>query len=234
MSESGVRVYLLPGLAADQRLLEPIARLVPEVRLPAWLPPIGRETLDAYAARMALAIARQHTQEGGGTMFVGGFSFGGQVAQEMVRHLSPTPAGVILICGVRGREQFTRTFGLQQKLGAIVPGFVQRRLYGPMARRFAARCGLDAEMTTRLVEMARANDPAFLRWSGRACASWAARPDLRGVRVWHIHGGNDDVIPDPRARADVTLPGGHHLITWTHPQEVAAFVRLACGLNARD
>lgn len=228
---AGVRIYLLPGLAADARLLRPVAELVEQVRLPAWLPPERDEALSAYARRMAEAVAAQHQREGGGEMFIGGFSFGGQVAMEMVRHLSPLPRGVVLICGVRGREQFTRAFAAQQVLGRFVPLFIQRRLYGPMARRFAARCGLSAEHTRTLVEMARDNDPSFLRWSARACASWTGEPDLCGVRVWHIHGQRDDVIPDPRSRADLTLPGAHHLITWTHAREVAAFIRMAAGLG---
>lgn len=220
-------IFLLPGLAADRALFEPQLRAFPNLRVPEWIAPASEgEPIEDYARRMARTLALPES----GPYWIGGFSFGGQVAQEMVAHLPRRPAGVVLICGVRSRTQLTPRFHAQQFFGGLIPHAVQRRLYGPFARLFARQCGLDAAQTQALVQMAQRNDPAFLTWSARACARWRCNPNLvhpaggSPVRVHHIHGALDPIIPDADARADQLIPNAGHLITWTHAAEVNAFL----------
>jgi pimeloyl-ACP methyl ester carboxylesterase len=216
-------LILLPGLAADADLLAEQVRAIPNSSVMPWIAPAGpRESLADYARRFAHAAP--WPSQPGTRWLLGGFSFGSQVAQELVAHLPVPPRAIIGICAVRGREQFTTGFAIQQRLGAITPGFLQRLAFGPMARLFARRCGLDRAQAQRLVAMAQRNDPAFLTWSARACATWPATPDLRGVPIRHIHGQRDTIIPDPAARAEVTIPNAKHLITWTHADVVNQFI----------
>ena len=219
------RLFLLPGLAADARLFEPQLEALPQASVPPWLAPEAREPLERYAERLARTIPVERPYA------IGGFSFGGQVALEMVQHLHPRPACVVLVCGVRGRHQLLPAFHRQQKLGAIVPSAVQRPLLGPYARRFARQNGLDARWTRTLVAMAQANDLDFLKWSAWACARWRGEPAV-DVPVLHIHGERDRVIPDVRNEANETIAEAGHLITWTHADRVAAFIARACGLSA--
>lgn len=222
-SATGLRCAFLPGLAADARLFGPQLAAIPGAVTLPWIAPVGRETLEDYARRLAESISNLPERYA-----LAGFSFGGQVALEMAQWLRPAPAGIVLICGVRGPEQFTRAFKWQQAVGGLLPDAVHRRLYAPMARAFARRCRLGPEHAATLLEMAVSNDPAFLRWSAWACNAWRCRPNLtvagRTIPVRHIHGELDDVIPDPRRRADRTIPGAGHLITWTHADEVNRFI----------
>ena len=213
-------LLIFPGLAADARLFAPQARAFAGWRVPAFVPPRRGEALEDYAARLAPTLAALLPADGREPYWLGGFSFGSQLAQELVRHMTRPPAGLVLLCAVRGRHQVLPSFVLQQRVGALIPGALARRAYGPFARRFARRCGLSAADGELLVAMARDNDPAFLNWSARACARWRGEPDLRGVPVLHVHGERDDVIPDVRREADVTIPGAGHLITLTHAREV--------------
>ncbi len=255
-------IYLLPGLAADEGLFAPLREpgraLVPGIDVPRWIEPIssdGRpESIESYARRMADALfahlpvatssgASDDTGGGTGTdnlergrFTLGGFSFGGMVAMEMAAHLASRYGrkadSVVLMCGVRSRLQFTTAFAIQQKLGAAVPGFVQRLIFGPFARSFARRCNLGPAHTQLLVSMAKANDPKFLKWCAGACMHWRAESEGRlaefGIPIRHIHGARDEIIPPPPAgerQPDVLLPDGGHLITFTHPNEVAAAMR---------
>lgn len=162
---------------------------------------------------------------------IGGFSFGGIVAMELVRHLHPKPAGVVLLSGVRSRRQFTVKFQAQAIASRLVPGVVQRPLYGPYAKRFARSEGLSPSHTELLVNMARSNDPSFVKWSTRVCASWDGKSEQWAhdfhIPVYHIHGQNDRVIPDVDRCATKVIAGAGHLITLTHAAEVnAELIRL--------
>lgn len=242
------RVVLFPGLAADARLFAPMREVwaagLPRLETPELPAPARRdESLAEYARRLADVLSRGVLREAlaaRAAYWVGGFSFGSQLAQEVAAHLSPSPRGLVLLCAVRGRHQILPSFRMQERVGRLIPGAVARRLYGPYAKRFAARCGLGPEQTRLLVEMACANDPAFLAWSSRACAEWGgvATPTMP---VLHVHGALDAVIPDVRGEATRTIAGAGHLITMTHAWEVVAAVRefvevtgAAGGANGED
>ena len=226
-------LYMYPGLAADSRLFGPQAAELRGLVTPGWLEPEGRETLEAYAKRVAEALMQHRAREGAtGAYLIGGFSFGGQMALEMVQHLMPKPEAVVLVCGVRSRAQILPAFVRQQRLTSYVPGFVQRAMFEPYARWFAKREQLSPEHTELLVAMAKDNDPTFLQWSSGACANWlgeprgvANAPGETGVKVLHLHGECDRVIPDVRKQATTTLAGAGHLITFTHADAVTAWLR---------
>jgi pimeloyl-ACP methyl ester carboxylesterase len=246
-------IFLFPGLAADKRLFAPLQPHIHTIRTPGWLAPHRNEPLEAYAVRMAQVVrkdldrldaehataprARRRPSE---RYFLGGFSFGGQVALEMVHALFPKPAGLLLICGVRGTHQLLPAFHRQQRMGAIIPGFLQRPLFGPYARHFARKEQLDAASTELLVAMAKDNDPDFLKWSAWACARWRGTPrgiiasihtlqpkrdEAYEIPIHHIHGEHDAIIPDVKREATTTLLGAKHLITLTHPKAVADWMR---------
>lgn len=214
-------LLLWPGLAADARLFAPIRERLENVQTPRFMEPSAGESLRDYAQRYAPTLAPQLPHDG--RYAVGGFSFGGQLALELAAVLQPRPKGVVLICGVRGTHQILPAFGRQQRLGAAIPGAVARRLYKPVARRFAQRNRLDDASTRLLLDMAQDIDPRFLRWSAAACARWPGPPEL-DLPIRHIHGQLDTIIPDVRHEADRTIAGARHLITLTHPQEVAEFI----------
>ena len=217
-----MRLYLFPGLAADARLFGPQLEAFDSICVPAWIEPRPGESLRAYAGRLG------STLETGAPYAVGGFSFGGQVAQELARVLDPAPQAVVLMCGVRGRHHLRWSFRAQVRAGELVPRSWQRRLYPWAARRFASREGVSAGVASTLEAMARSIDPSFLRWSARACAGWPGVDGL-SMPVHHVHGERDRVIPDVRGEATEVIPGAGHLITLTHPEAVNAALHRVLG-----
>jgi pimeloyl-ACP methyl ester carboxylesterase len=214
-----MRAYLLPGLAADERLFGPQMEAFPGTVVPPWIAPLDKETIESYSERLAESLRPI------APCWIGGFSFGGMVALEMVRHLKPRPKGVLLICGVRGRHQLTADFQQRVAVASLVPEQIQKLFYEPFAEQFARGEDLSEANTKILVSMARNCDAKFLRWASQAAANWFAALDLAGVRIVHIHGERDRVIPDVRHQATHTIAGAGHLITMTHPNEVNAILR---------
>ena len=70
----------------------------------------------------------------------------------------------------------------------------------------------------------------MMHWVLQALLSWEAT-SLTGVRVYHIHGRRDLLIPAWRVEADELIPDGGHLINVSHAERVNAFIR---GVVARE
>ncbi len=63
-----------------------------------------------------------------------------------------------------------------------------------------------------------------MRWAMCAVCRWYARPILKRVPVFHIHGANDRTLPVALTRPDVIVPAGGHALTLFSPNEVNAFL----------
>jgi hypothetical protein len=68
---SQLAMILLSGMGADDRLFRAQKEAFPDVITPAWIHPAKRESLPAYARRLAAKI------DPGGPCLVGGCSLGG-------------------------------------------------------------------------------------------------------------------------------------------------------------
>jgi pimeloyl-ACP methyl ester carboxylesterase len=53
-----------------------------------------------------------------------------------------------------------------------------------------------------------------------AVLRWRPSPAARRVRVFHIHGSGDRVLPAARGRPDVIVPGGGHALSVFSPAAV--------------
>lgn len=218
-----VRLILLPGLGADGRLFEEQRRVVPALETPAWIPPLEDESLTSYARRFAAHVGPDARRT-----WLGGTSFGGQVALEMVRWMRPRPEGVFLIAAPRSRETITTAFRAQQAVGSLAPSWITRRAVRWLAEPFARSERLSPEHTTLLRAIAADLDCEFMRWGARAAADWTRRADDPvGAPVVHVHGRNDPVIPWRTGEPDLVLDDARHLIAFTHADQINALLRKA-------
>src|SRR4051794_30719168 len=92
-----VPLILLSGMAADERLFAPQRAAFPHLVVPAWIEPLAKEPLPAYAARLARQV------DPGRPCIVGGASFGGLVALEMAHYLQARAC--VLISSVRSPRE---------------------------------------------------------------------------------------------------------------------------------
>jgi pimeloyl-ACP methyl ester carboxylesterase len=211
-------LMLLPGLGADERLFGPQREAFPGLEVPPWITPRPRESLPAYARRLAAGLRP------GQPLVLGGVSLGGMVALELAGHLHP--AAVVLIATCRT----PRAIAPWLRLCAGVAGALPRRLIdcskpmAPLATGRTSGCGRQhASLAARMYQDA---DSRFMHWACRAVLGWQPTPKL-DCPVFQIHGGADRVIPAIRAGADVVVPGGGHLINLTHAEVVNRFIAAA-------
>jgi pimeloyl-ACP methyl ester carboxylesterase len=212
-----VPLILLPGMGADGRLFKHQREAFADLVVPPWLVPARRETVSAYAERMARAV------DPNGPCVIGGASFGGFVAVEMARHLDAR--AVVLIGSARSPAEFgpaLRAMRVLSPLIRVVPFRAVATTAGVVAR-----CGGDllSPATGLVLRQLAASDGWFLRWASEAVLKWRATPLPPRLPVYQIHGGRDRVLPTKHSRADEFIPGGGHVISLSHARAVNAFLR---------
>ena len=211
MSES-VPIFLLPGMAADVRLFESQMARFHNLRVPAWIEPLPRESLRGYAARLAKVI------DPGVPCIIGGASFGGIVALEMTAHLQTMAC--ILIGSVRSQDQLPCRWRLLRMVAWIGPDWL-----GRLAKvvAWSGRALLGNRTVRRLQRLSQPN-AAFVRWAICATLRWQPSPSARGAIVDHIHGDSDHIFPVELTHPDVIVKGGHHALSLFSPNAVNEFL----------
>jgi pimeloyl-ACP methyl ester carboxylesterase len=212
VTTTDIPIILLSGMAADERLFAAQLATFPTLRVQPWVAPLPGESLRAYAARLAPVV------DPGRPCLVGGASFGGVVALELATRLRPL--GCVLIGSIRSPAGLPCRWRLLQPLALLGPDLLGW-LAGVTAR--VGRPVLPAGTVRRLRRLARP-DAAFVRWAMCAVARWRPSPAARRVRVYHIHGANDHVLPVSHGRPDVIVPGGTHALTVFNPAAVNRFL----------
>lgn len=214
------QLILLPGLGADWRLLEPQRQAFPQLVVPAWIPPQKNESLRHYAARMAETVSPSRD----GPLILGGVSLGGMLAYEMARYLKPD--ALVLIASCRTRRGLRLVYRGARWLLPLVPvqaWDVAKLLSGPVVR---IGLGVPPGQKDVALTMFKEMDSRFMHWALRAVLRWKPTR-LEGIRVLHIHGRRDLLLPAWRAEADVVIPDGGHMLNVTHADEVNALIREA-------
>jgi pimeloyl-ACP methyl ester carboxylesterase len=205
-------LILLSGMEADERLFRYQKEMFPNLIVPSWIEPEPKERLSDYAERLARSV------DPGVPCFVGGASFGGIVALEMVPHLQARAC--FLIASIRSPDQLPWQMWMFRPLSRLTPDrFAQLtalclRLSKPsLPGRAYRQLGRYAELNAN-----------FLRWATLAVLAW--KPQRSGTTpVYHIHGELDRTLPVRLTTPDVIVRGGDHMLPWTFPKQVNAFLR---------
>jgi pimeloyl-ACP methyl ester carboxylesterase len=189
--------------------------VIPNLVVPPWPTPEPDEPISEFSERLLEEIPATNC------LVVGGASFGGMVAQELAARLRPR--AVVLIGSCRDRTSLMPLARHLRGLARALPvsWFHPRRWSLPFILPKFGR--LTAAQRQLFWAMAAATPAAFLKWGIEAILSW--RPTPVSAPVYHIHGRADRLIPARLVEADRIVPGGGHLLTLTHPDEVNAFLQ---------
>lgn len=208
-------LFVLSGIGGDERLFD-AQRAVRDIRPIRWvLPADPREPLTEYAARLAHQLSIREPFD------VGGSSFGGMIALELARHLSPRH--VFLFGSCRSSDSVAPLLHALRSFAAISP---DRLLHPPrmlrplVARWFGATSPAHVDL---FAQMLAATPPAFIRWASRAVFSWPGVAELP-MPIYHVHGDRDRLIPVHRVKPDRVIVGAGHLLNLTHADAVNDFI----------
>jgi pimeloyl-ACP methyl ester carboxylesterase len=209
-----MKVYFIPGIAADSRLFE-------HIRLPEgfeavflnWIKPLRGELLRAYASRLAEGI------EPSEPFAVVGVSLGGIVASEISTMHNPHSTIIIgsipVSTQLPGHYRWVRKFKIQK----IVPGqFYQ--IAAVIKNYFTRAPANDKKMVIRMI---LDSDPAFIRWGIDAVLKWDNKQMPKNLV--HVHGTRDEVFPYSNTSPTHTIPKGVHMLILTHTEEINRILR---------
>ena len=209
-------LLLLSGMGADERVFAAQLQALPNLTVPKWIAPEAGESLAHYAERFAARI------NPGAPCFIGGASFGGFVALEMVRHLDTLAC--FLIGSARSPDAFPPTFRALRKLAGVA-GVVPFELAALLSKAALLSGGaVTGKHAAALLAQLAESDAAFLRWACRAVLEWSGPAESCRVPIFQMHGAQDPVLPASRSTGAELVPGAGHALSMSHPQAVTAFL----------
>lgn len=218
MSNDQSTLFLFPGLGADERLFQHQLDNLDNIVVPEWLPAEKDESLADYCKRFASTLDISPKD------FVGGMSFGGQVALEIAKHVEC--AGCMLISANRRAEEISAQFRLQNKILQTMPeSFVKTALKGIAIPKLVNEEKLCDQEKSFLIEMADEMDYNFFRWSSNAAATWDYEFNSADFKtpIMQIHGEHDSIIT--KSPESEILKGAGHLINYTHATELNEWIK---------
>ena len=205
-----LRLYLIPGTGADERLfhaLDLTAYDTVNVRLPV---PERRETMAAYAARVAAAQIDTTRP-----FAIVGVSLGGMVATELAERLSP--AHVVIVASAKTRRELppgyrlARYLPLYRVVGGRTMRWVTKRLQ-PVVEPMS-----DGQRDL-FVDMIYGKDPKFLQRAVGLMVRWAR--DEAPAGITHVHGTDDRTLPYRHVAPDLVVRDEGHMLTYSRPEVV--------------
>ena len=208
------KIYVLSGLGVDHRVFADIDFGSFEVIHIPWLRPQVKETIAAYAARLA-ALITDHSP------ILIGLSFGGIIAQEIAR-IIPCKQ-IILIASAKNKWELPpvyRIIGLS-RLHRLEPGFLLT-YSGRLTEWFF---GVNTEDQKKLLAIIlKETNPAFRSWAINALLTWSRKDQAPGDTV-SIHGSKDRLIPLCNVVATFTIREAGHFLTVTHAAAISELLK---------
>lgn len=209
-------LILLSGMGADERVFAAQIQALPCLIVPKWIAPDAGESITRYAERLAVCI------NPGVPCFIGGASFGGFVALEMVRHLDTL--GCFLIGSARSPAAFPSAFRTLRKVSCVA-GVVPFELANLLSKAaLLSSGGLLKQHPAALLSQMAESDATFLRWACRAVLEWEGPSPQPTCPIFQIHGAQDLVLPANLATEAELIQGAGHALSMSSSKAVTDFL----------
>lgn len=210
-----MNVYLISGLGADKRIFKKLK--FPEntvINHIDWIPPKSRESLANYAHRLSEII---NTSKPFALL---GVSFGGMIAVEIAKILSPLTT--IIISSSLKSSHLPLSYQLAGKLNllSLIPaGLLKSSNKITQNYYFGVKT---AEQKKLLNQIVNDTDSHFLKWAIGAILSW--KNEIKPERLFHIHGTKDKILYTKKYVPDFLIPGGTHFMVYQNADEISALI----------
>ena len=206
-----MKIYLLPGLGADERMYEFQRTILPDAEFLPYTADWKGESITSYAQKMLRNIDVSQPY------ILIGTSLGGIIASEMAKISKPEK--LILIATVKNRRELPAWIRSLK----LVP--VYKMLGGEFYKRLNKFITIDlfekkkSKIADLVADMACKTDPAFIEWAVDAVIRWENNDAYEGDFL-HIHGTKDLLFPVENIKNYVSVEGGTHLVNMVKHREV--------------
>jgi pimeloyl-ACP methyl ester carboxylesterase len=199
---SKIHVYFMPGLAASSAIFERIVlpQEVFEMHLLEWEIPLPKESLTAYAKRIADKIKHEMP-------VLVGVSFGGILVQEIAAHIKARK--VIIISSVRSNAEFPLRLKIAKTTKAykLIPMSLILNLENLAKFSFGEKINQRIKLYEKFLSV---RDIGYLEWAVEKVILWDRT--VIDKSVIHIHGDLDDVFPIKYINECTIVKEGTHIM----------------------
>lgn len=206
-----MKAYCISGLGADYRVYEALDLAYEMVHL-AWIPPLPKESLSNYAARLGATVGLgiEKAQE---PFVLIGVSFGGLIAVEMASFCSPQQ--VVLISSIATPQELPRWYRWigKTKLIPLLPTICFQLPFGIAKWVFGTKNPL-------LQAILKDSDPAFTQWAIQALLTWDNGTSPSNSLV--ISGDKDLLLSSKQPH--YVIKGGHHFMIVDRAEEISVVI----------
>ena len=204
-----MKIYAISGLGADERAFQ-FLEFPHEVVHVKWIKPLEDESMNAYARRLCDQV---DTSE---PFALVGLSFGGMLATEMCKFISPTHT--ILLSSAETKKEIPWWFKLIGKMkltNAVPAGFVE--VPRPLASWFFGT--KNTEMLDYILDDV---DVDFVKWAVKQIMNWDNQSPARNVLK--IYGENDRVLPAKQNDNTVIIENGGHFMVADKAEQISKLI----------
>lgn len=203
------KIYLLPGMGADQRLYDHLDLKMAEVEIIDWKPAPKNSSLREYARLML-----EHVEDPEDSIF-GGTSMGGIVAREMAEIANPK--SLILISSPATTEEFSALTRLGRKL----------KIWNLVNENYVEKLGLVFERLMQIKtsdgndvfnEMLRKADAPFLKWSVKRILEWERKEPYENY--FQVVGEKDLLFSPGKMKSPIVIEKAGHMAVYENAREV--------------
>jgi len=206
-----VDIYFISGLGADRTVFRNLSFSdTTKIHYLDWIDPKPKESLPAYALRLAESI------DSSVPFAIIGLSFGGMLATEIASVLHPKKT--ILVSSVPTKSELPWHFRLAGRIGIIklIPAVRPKRVPRFVASFFGVESKTDALFFQQLLIR---TEPRFSKWAMDAILKWNRTEAPAGLV--RIKGSKDRVLPIGNGKVDYIINGGGHFMIFNRADEIS-------------
>jgi hypothetical protein len=213
-----MKIYGIPGLGADERVYQELNKFLRNKITPlSWLQPEKEETLEGYLFRFKAQIDEKSP------FILVGVSFGGMVAVELNKYLSPHQT--IIISSSASRKELPFLFRILTQINII--RFIPNHFLKPPIFLSNWLFGVKSPQHRKLLkQIIDDTDVVFLKWAIQQIVGWKNKEVPE--RLVRIHGTSDRLLKMNKNETTMIIKGGGHLMVIEKAKEIADFLMFKC------
>lgn len=206
-------IYCISGLGANEKVFTHLDFGDNKVVFVQWKIPLKKETIAAYAARMATEITDKNP-------VLIGLSFGGMMSIEIAK-IIPVEK-IILISSIKDFHEmplFMRVLG-KLRLNKIIPLKPYPFLYGIENYRLGVRTKEERILAKNYRESISRE---YLNWSIHEILNW--KNEWIPENLIHIHGDTDRIFPLKKLKPSYIISDGGHMMIMNKANQISKILK---------